>query len=104
MAYCQHPFKRPPLDVRSASVRAQASDFDPTWPLCQHSGCDNGVNPRRIAAIGKCVCLVHGETKLEAIERLDRAFVPAGAKQGYTYVADAAKQVRGIYKGANQNG
>ena len=104
MAYCHHPFKRPPMDVRSASVRAQAADFDASWPLCEHTGCDNGVNPRRVAAIGKCVCLLHGETKLEAIARLDRMFVPAGAKQGYTYAVDPAKTARGIYKGQNQNG
>ena len=104
MAYCHHPFKRPPVDVRSQAVRDAVANFEDGWPECTSLHCDERVNPRRVAIIGEVRCLMCGPTKLEVMERLDRAFVPSGAKQGYTYVADAAKHTRGIYKGQNQNG
>lgn len=53
---------------------------DVNWPICEEEGCDETVNPKRVALIGVSRCLQHGLTKKQY------TVAPAFNKGGYQLI------------------
>lgn len=57
------------------------------WPICEVGGCDEEVNPKRVALVGRR-CLKHGETAKQY------TVAPAFNKGGYQLItADNVKDI-----------